>query len=291
MRAFGRCGIIGGRARGEFDLVWQIVHLLIRRDGELGELEPGGLVGASGVIDSGGDGEFDGLADRLAEINRRGGAALLVAHDFEIGAFEKVGDHGFGETRAVRTIEPACAENGGLVVFFDRVLLALELRFSVNANRVGGISFGVGGLGESVENKVGGDVDEFCAGFFGGKGEQSGGNSVEAHGGHGIAFGFIDGGVSGAVNNVGVGADVAASDFFEMLGVGDVDVVRPGGIDAPVAGEEGGEQVGAEHALAAEEEDFWLDRLKCGGLAHKFEFIWKELAFARLAFRCRLRAK
>ena len=81
-------------------------------------------------------------------------------------------------------------------------------------------------MGAAVEDVIGGDVDDACADLTGGRGEVADGVTVDLEAAFGVALGAIDGGVGGAIDDVGVAA--AADKVGDGLTVAEVEFVDVG---------------------------------------------------------------
>ena len=81
-------------------------------------------------------------------------------------------------------------------------------------------------MGAAVEDVIGRDVDDACADLAGGRGEVADGVAVDQEAAFGVALGAIDGGVGGAIDDVGVAA--AADKVGDGVTVAEVEFVDVG---------------------------------------------------------------
>ena len=105
-------------------------------------------------------------------------------------------------------------------------MLTGELRAAVDGGGRRGVVLAVGAMGAAVEDVIGGDVDDACADLAGGRGEVADGVAVDLEAAFGVALGAIDGGVGGAIDDVGLAT--AADKVGDGVTVAEVEFVDVG---------------------------------------------------------------
>ncbi len=105
------------------------------------------------------------MANTASAMIRRGGrTAMLVGHDPKAVFFAREPQHGFQEVVAERPEHPGGAQNDMPLRHRAHPGLALRLSFTVDAKRRKAVGFDIGlGFG-SVEDIIGRDMDDRCAG-------------------------------------------------------------------------------------------------------------------------------
>ena len=111
-------------------------------------------------------------------------------------------EHGFGEVLAVGTVKPSGAEDEVLATDTANGLFAAEFRGAVHTGGRALLIFATGGVvGFGTENVVGGDMYQPSVGRASGEREVFDGKVVDEVAAFGVAFGGVDVGVGGAVDD------------------------------------------------------------------------------------------
>lgn len=228
---------------------------------ELCEFVPGGFAGGAEVVEAALRGVVEGLEDGVGggvgEEFGAGWGADLVADDVEGLALLCEAEDGFGEVVAAGGEDPAGAEDEPETASLLDGGVAVEFGAAVGVERAWVVGFGPGVGAGAVVNVVSGEVDEEGAEACGFAGECSWGVAVEGSGEGWFGLGFVNGSVSGGVND-DLGGDFAdgGGDFFWVSEVA-AEVAAIGAEGNELAeGCEGAGEFPTELAVFAEEEDF-----------------------------------
>ena len=166
-------------------------------------------------------GFFQHINQQLRQITGISGAAGLVLHHIKLVALGGGFEHGFHKIAAVFAEYPGAAHNRAVGVGGQRQQFAGELGLAVGALGCGRGGFGVGHFAAAVKHIIGGYVDEFGMHGAGGGGQARHGGGVDGKGFGALAFGQINGGVGGGVDN-GVGLEIF-NHIEHGFGIGDVE--------------------------------------------------------------------
>ena len=222
---------------------------------------PGGLAAGNEVVQPAelgiGQGGAGGMGGDVGEQLGAGGRAMLVVDDGERVPLGGQAEHGLGEVAAAGGIHPAGTEDEVAAAALADEVFAFELGTAVDGQGAGGRVFRARGVAAAVKDVVGGVMDEQRAAPGGFAGEDARREGVEGAGEVGFAFGFVDSGVGGGVDDQ-VGGD-GVHGGGEAVGVGEVAGQARGAVvvegDDVTHGGEAALQLPADLAVLAEEED------------------------------------
>ena len=142
-----------------------------------------------------------------------GGSAELVGDDAEFVPTRGKSEDGFDEVFPVGAEDPAGSENEMIGATGGQGFFTCELGLAVDAERVRGIGFVVGGGFSAIENVVGRIVDNECAEFRGLLAEDARGVAIHSVGQIRLGLGFIDRRVSaGAEDHMRLGRTHGGAD-------------------------------------------------------------------------------
>ncbi len=141
------------------------------------------------------------VGGRIGKEGGSSGGAELVGDDAEFVPTGREAKDGFDEVFSVCAKDPACAENEVIGTTGGEGIFAFELGLAIDAERVRGVLFAVGGWFCAIENIIGGEVDDECAEFSSFLAEDSGSAGIDGSRQIRLGLGFINRRVSASAQD------------------------------------------------------------------------------------------